>query len=77
MKIFSLINIIKILNNNTDSETAVCICGKFSHTVRTKKIGKKFSVNSQKLLKIQRNSLNFGKPKTRKKRRIIIINFKN
>jgi hypothetical protein len=32
-----------------------------------KKLEKKFSVNSKKLLKTQRNSLNFGKPKTGKK----------
>lgn len=68
MKIFSLINIIEIFNNNTDRETAVCICGKFSHCEwAQQKIGKKFSVNSKKLLKIQRNSLKFGKPKTGEK----------
>jgi hypothetical protein len=38
------------------------------HTVseHNKKLEKKFSVNSKKLLKIQRNSLKFGKPKTGK-----------
>ncbi len=35
------------------------------HTVRTtKKLEIVLSVNSKKLLKIQRNLLNFGKPKT-------------
>jgi hypothetical protein len=45
------------------------------HTVSedNKKLEKKISINSKKLLKIQRNSLKFGKPKTGKKNLLLLI----